>query len=176
MKAIRLLYLAVLVFSNCKAQDFTVFYGKWKVKDEISFVNMGYETKDEYNDRLRSRERCLKTKFIIDSSGIHCPQQSCGFLGCERKYVKSNPRFATVIKDNQYTLDVMGNSVVDSNVIGEKFAKMIKPKYSKKTMTFYDTGCLVDYGSSILKIFIASKNRIALFQDYNLIVLERDCD
>ncbi|MCD6063142.1 MAG: hypothetical protein K0R82_1053, partial [Flavipsychrobacter sp.] len=52
MKAIRLLYLAVLVFSNCKAQDFTVFYGKWKVKDEISFVNMGYETKDEYNDRL----------------------------------------------------------------------------------------------------------------------------
>jgi hypothetical protein len=166
--------ICILLMSGCASgEEFEKFYGEWRVEKNVIFENTTGETEEEYYDRLRSEKYCLKSIFAIDSAGIRVAHHACYFLGCEKQYLKPIYKTVKIVEDNEYTLEEMGDEMVDSDIVGRKFVWQLDSTYTKPTLSFFDTKCSVDYGNSTLKICIISEDKIALYQGFNLIVLSR---
>lgn len=166
--------ISAFLFSGCvKAQKFETLYGEWQVENNFILQHIGSETQKEYDERMKKQSDCLKSTITIDGTGIKGKDRLCDFLGCEFKYLMPEYKAVKIVEDNDFTRESLGEEMIDSNIVGKGFVSLLDSTYSQKNLSFYDTKCSIDFGSSTLKIIIIDKNRIGLYQDYNLIKLRR---
>ena len=163
----------LFVSGSLQAQSLNSIFGDWEVEKNFILEKVSGETAQEYNARIQKEKECTKAIFTIDVNGIRTTNTACDFFECDINLLRPGYKTVEVVEDNEYTFDALGNEMVDSNIIGRRFTKLLDKKYSKNTFSFFDTDCLIGYGNSTLKICIVNENRIGLYQDYSLIVLHR---
>jgi len=152
-------------------------YGNWKVKDWKYFEWISPNDIDSFKVQTK---RCEEEGLvIIDSAGIREQGNLCDIVKCY---------YYTFEKDFQYYLrkivaDTSGIDnhgrdkyqweAMDTSIISREFINMIDPKYSKNNITVIDTKCNCDWGNFTLKVYILSRNEIALYSSADITILER---
>ena len=150
-----------------------MLWSNWKVEKNIVFQRVTATTEQDFEEHLRQEDECSHAIFTIDSTGIKNVTRACDFLGCIMNCLNAPLEPLNVIEDNSYTQQAMGDEIADSNIIGRGFVNMLDSNYREDTILYLDTRCQVDFGNTTLILLVIDRNKVGLYQGYNLIVLAR---
>jgi hypothetical protein len=161
-----LILLFFLLINQCIAQQVKPadLFGKWKVKNALSFGIIKSETYSERSERIKLRKQCLAASAIINGHGIQLITKTgsniCIDNPCNCDLTKPNFIIKKIVKDNSLTENGDGQEMIDSNIVGKKFVRSIDHYYTKSTLTLINTNCQEGYGNFTMKICIINKKKL----------------
>ena len=160
----------VSVSCNSQVRKLNDLKGKWKVSKLKSLVPGTFnETKSEYNDRVNSLKACVGSVVYISNTSIVFDEKKCSFFDC--KDLLQEFFSLSIINDSKNEFE--DDNIVEKKQISKSLIKFIDTKYSLNKVDVIFTDCPTGYGDYRVKILLLSSNKIAVFQYYNIIILER---
>lgn len=144
--------------------------GKWKVSKLQSLVPGTFnETKSEYNDRMNSLKACVGSNVYISDTSIVFNQKKCSFFDC--KDLSQEIFSLSIVNDSKNEFD--DDNIDEKKQISKSLIKLIDSNYSHNIVKAIFTDCPTGYDDYRVKILLLSSSKIAVFQYYNIIILER---
>jgi hypothetical protein len=144
--------------------------GKWKVSKLQSLLPGTFnETKSEYKDRMNSLKACVGSNVYMSDTSIVFNEKKCSFFNC--KDLSHEIFSLSIVNDSQKEFD--DDNIDEKKQISKSLIKLIDSNYTYSTVKAIFTDCPTGYEDYRVIILLLSPSKIAVFQYYNIIVLER---
>lgn len=164
--------LLLIVCTSCSSQvkSLNDLKGKWRVGEVKSLIpGVFNESESEYNDRMISLQECRGSNAYISNDSIYIEGKKCDFFDCgdfTQKIVS-----LTIVDDLKK--EISYDYIDENNQIGKSVIKLMSTNNSLTKIDAIFTNCPTGDGESRVKILVLETNKIAIFQYYNIIILER---
>lgn len=145
-------------------------YGNWQIIKVYLTLNRKLDKED-----INYLKKFKNNKIEINKNGIRSKFKE---LVCNSKIILDtlNCRYIKIVDNDEDSQIAPGQELVESNVIGKTFYKLLKYKLKKINLDrilVVNTNCKCDFGEFTTKICIISKNRIGIFYGAELYILNK---
>lgn len=170
--SVQFYFLLLIVCSSCSSQikSLNDLKGTWRISEVKSLIpGVFNESKSEYNDRMNSLKECKGSKAYISNDSISFEEKKCNFFDCN-DFTQEVFSLKVV---NDLNKEISYDYIDDKKQIGKSLIKLITANHSLKKIDAIFTNCPTGDGESKVRILLLETNKIAIFQYYNIIILER---